>query len=166
MNIKTIVISFAVLTSLFLIYYGITKYEQARLQYYTKNTNDKAKLENEILVYKEPTCQCCGGWINYLKNNGYKVKTETTTNIEEIKNKFNIPQRLRSCHTAVVGKYIIEGHVPLPAIEKLLNEKPDILGIALPGMPAGSPGMGGLKQQTFTIYSFTENNKIERFIEL
>ncbi|GIW63587.1 MAG: hypothetical protein KatS3mg091_389 [Patescibacteria group bacterium] len=165
-KIKNIIYIFLAVSLTTFMYYTIAVYEKNRIESEHKNANPSSYNQKEILVYKEPTCQCCGGWIAYLKQNGYKVKVETTTNIEQLKDRFNIPQNLRSCHTAVIANYIVEGHIPVPAIEKLLKEKPNVLGISLPGMPAGSPGMGGFKQEPFKIFSFTQDKTIEQFIEL
>lgn len=103
-------------------------------------------------VYKSPTCGCCGEYISYLKDQGFEVKMENKTDMNSIKVQYGIPENMQSCHTTVMGDYIIEGHVPIEAIRKLVTEKPDIDGIALPGMPQGSPGMPGTKEGEFEIF--------------
>lgn len=104
-------------------------------------------------IYKSPTCGCCTQYIAYLKNRGFDVTVEEMNDLSSIKSQYGIPHNMESCHTMVIDDYVVEGHVPVDAIEQLLTEKPDIDGIALPGMPAGSPGMPGAKHGEFQIYS-------------
>ena len=106
----------------------------------------------KIVIYKSPTCGCCEAYSSYLKSMDIAVDVRNVTDLNVIKERFNIPPSLQSCHTMEVGEYVVEGHVPLEAIEKLLAEKPDIEGIAMPGMPSGSPGMPGPKAAPFTVY--------------
>lgn len=94
-----------------------------------------------ITVYKSPTCQCCNKWIAHLENNGFQVTAKNTRNVRSIKEQYGIKHKFSACHTAVIGKYFVEGHVPAQSIHRLLDEKPDIKGITVPGMPIGSPGM-------------------------
>ena len=103
-------------------------------------------------VFKTPTCGCCDGYVSFLEGEQFKVKKTNMTSLDSIKKKHNIPGEMQSCHTSVVGKYFIEGHVPIEAINKLLKEQPDIDGIALPGMPIGTPGMPGNKEAPYVIY--------------
>ncbi|MFQ5795333.1 MAG: DUF411 domain-containing protein [Candidatus Bipolaricaulia bacterium] len=112
--------------------------------------------ENKVTVYKSPYCGCCDNYVIYLEEQGFQVKAINTWNLSSIKEKYQIPPNMQSCHTSVIGGYFIEGHVPIEAIEKLLAEKPDIDGIALPGMPVGSPGMPGLKTEAFKIYAVSD----------
>ncbi|WP_428026541.1 DUF411 domain-containing protein [Arcobacter sp.] len=107
-----------------------------------------------MIVYKSPSCSCCENWIKIMKEKGFKVKTIQTNNINEIKQNAGLQDGQISCHTAFVDKYFIEGHVDYSAIKKMLDEKPDILGISNPGMPLGSPGMeqGNIKQAYNIIY--------------
>lgn len=95
----------------------------------------------EVVMYKDPNCGCCGAWAERLEAEGFRVKTVPTTDMASVKKRFAVPQRLTSCHTAKVGNYVIEGHVPASAIKRLLREKPAVAGLSVPGMPAGSPGM-------------------------
>lgn len=118
-----------------------------------------------ITVYKSPTCGCCVGYITYLRKNNFKVTVVETTNRTELKKKFQIPADMESCHTSVVEGYAVEGHVPVAAINKMLAEKPEIDGIALPEMPAGSPGMGGVKSGPLTIYALSKGEKTKFFTE-
>ena len=94
-----------------------------------------------IDVYKNPSCGCCGQWIAYLQKAGYQVATHNVTDISAARKKLGMPEKYGSCHTEKVGNYLLEGHVPVADIKRLLKEKPQAIGIAVPGMPAGSPGM-------------------------
>jgi hypothetical protein len=106
-------------------------------------------MASEIYVYKNPYCGCCNNWIAYLKENGYAVKSENTPMLPAMKEAVGITPELASCHTAVVDGYVLEGHVPAEDIKRLLEERPQIKGLAVPGMPIGSPGMeqGNLKEK-------------------
>jgi hypothetical protein len=97
----------------------------------------------EVTVHKDPTCGCCGGWVAHLETHGFQVKVIETTELNRVKARLGVPFDLQACHTAQVMGYLIEGHVPAAALEKFLREKPDALGLSVPGMPSGSPGMTG-----------------------
>ena len=105
----------------------------------------------EVTVFKSPSCGCCGIYTQYMEKEGFDVTVKQVATMDQVKKDFNIPANLQSCHTTQIGDYFVEGHVPLEAIEKLLTENPDIAGIALPGMPSGSPGMPGKKSGPWTI---------------
>lgn len=94
-----------------------------------------------VKVYKPTYCGCCTGWVDHLEHAGYTVEVEETDRPDEIKDALGVPAGLRSCHTAEIGGYVVEGHVPVDVIARLLEERPDVTGIAVPGMPVGSPGM-------------------------
>lgn len=94
-----------------------------------------------LVVYKESTCPCCKAWVEYMRNNGFHVVTYDVTDVDAVKQKHRIAGNLQSCHTTEVGGYYVEGHVPVDLVRKLLAERPPIAGIAVPGMPVGSPGM-------------------------
>ena len=126
---------------------------------------NRIESREKITVFKSPDCGCCVGWIAEMERNGYDVEAVETTDLSTIKAKYNIPVNMESCHTAVVGDYFIEGHVPVEAVNKLLEEKPDIDGIALPRMPAGSPGMPGVKMAPFQIYALS-NSQISDFMAI
>lgn len=96
-----------------------------------------------VEVYKSPTCGCCEDWIRHLEASGFKVKATDVPDSRNYRVRFGMPNKYGSCHTAVVGGYVVEGHVPAREIERLLREKPNALGLAVPGMPIGSPGMDG-----------------------
>src|SRR5262245_41447924 len=93
-----------------------------------------------ITVHKHPKCGCCLGWVSHLQEAGFTVKTGETTNLDAVKKRLGVPADLVSCHTAQVAGYVLEGHVPAVALQRLLSEKPDAVGLAAPGMPIGSPG--------------------------
>ncbi|OGI45590.1 MAG: CopG family transcriptional regulator [Candidatus Muproteobacteria bacterium RBG_16_65_34] len=106
-------------------------------------------------VYKSPTCGCCKDYVAYLEKNGFKVSAVNEENMDPVKARYGVSRGMSSCHTAIVGDYVVEGHVPVTAIGKLLANKPKIHGIALPGMPQNSPGMGEMKSGTLTVYELT-----------
>jgi hypothetical protein len=106
-------------------------------------------------LYKNPGCICCDRYANYLRANGFDVTVVEHPNMTLIKQKYGVREDLEGCHSTVIGKYVVEGHVPVAPIKRLLDEKPDIKGISLPGMPEGSPGMSGTKEGTFEILSVT-----------
>ena len=112
-------------------------------------------LATGITVYKSPTCGCCHEWEAYLRRHGYTVRSIPTEDMAAVKAANEIPATAESCHTAIIDGYAVEGHVPVEAIEDLLTQQPAIDGIALPGMPAGSPGMGGTKDGPFQILAVT-----------
>ena len=95
----------------------------------------------EVVMHKDPNCGCCGKWAEHLQANGFRVKTVMERDMQSVKTRFGVPERLASCHTAKVGDYIIEGHVPASTIKRLLREKTAVRGLAAPGMPLASPGM-------------------------
>ncbi|CAN5629650.1 DUF411 domain-containing protein [soil metagenome] len=94
-----------------------------------------------LVVYKEATCPCCTAWVNYMRANGFRVEAHNVSDLDAVKRKHDIAPGLQSCHTTEVGGYYVEGHVPVELVRKLLAERPRIAGIAVPGMPVGSPGM-------------------------
>ena len=116
------------------------------------NINNKQIVE----VFKTPSCGCCNGYVLFLEKESFKVKQTDMRSLHSIKQKYNIPLEMQSCHTTIMDKYFIEGHVPLEAINKLLKEKPNIDGIALPGMPIGTPGMPGDKDESYVIYQLVD----------
>jgi hypothetical protein len=109
-----------------------------------------------VEVFKTPSCGCCYGYVLFLEEKKFEVKKTDMRSLHYIKKKYNIPLEMQSCHTTILGKYFIEGHVPIEAINKLLKEQPDIDGIALPGMPIGTPGMPGEKEEPYVIYQLVD----------
>jgi hypothetical protein len=108
-------------------------------------------------LFKNPQCSCCEGYAAYLRKNGFEVDVKPTNDLAEISSKAGVPEKLQGCHTMFVDGYVVDGHVPVKVIRKLLSERPAIAGITLPGMPEGSPGMTGSKGETFTIYAVTKD---------
>ncbi|HEV7365657.1 MAG TPA: DUF411 domain-containing protein [Gemmatimonadales bacterium] len=97
--------------------------------------------ETPITVYKSSTCGCCTKWVDHLRANSFKPTVHDRDDMDSLKDELGVPQEVRSCHTAVAGGYLIEGHVPASDIRRLLAERPEVAGLAVPGMPAGTPGM-------------------------
>lgn len=114
----------------------------------------------EITVYKDPQCGCCGKWVEHLEKNGFKVKVYNNPRLDQIKAANGVPYELGACHTALVDGYVVEGHVPADAIKRLLRERPPIKGIAVAGMPAGSPGMESARPQPYDVMSFDGAGKM------
>jgi len=115
----------------------------------------------QMTVYKSATCGCCSKWVEHMQANGFEVKAINVDDIDKVKRERGVPADAASCHTAIVNGYVVEGHVPADAVQKMLKEKPSIAGIAVPGMPMGSPGMevpGGQKE-AFNIVSFDKSGK-------
>ena len=146
---KTFKITFftILIFSFFYILYFVTDKKDA-----LANINTKQVVE----VFKTPSCGCCYGYVLFLEEEKFKVKQTDMRSLHTIKQKYNIPVEMQSCHTTIMGKYFIEGHVPFEAVEKLLKEQPDIDGIALPGMPIGTPGMPGDKDGPYVIYQLKD----------
>ena len=109
-----------------------------------------------VEVHSAPGCGCCAGWAEYMESHGYTVETTEDVDLAEFKAARGVATEAQSCHTAVIDGYTVEGHVPVQAIEDLLTERPDVDGIALPGMPSGSPGMPGEKLAPFEILVFDD----------
>lgn len=108
----------------------------------------------EVMLFKSPNCGCCEKYVEYLRENGFAVKAINEDNMDDVKKRYGV-SHMASCHTALIGSYVVEGHVPVSAVRKLLREKPSIIGISAPGMPQNSPGMGEMKKGTLTIYTIT-----------
>ena len=113
-----------------------------------------------MTVYKTPTCGCCASWVEHMKAAGFKVQVQDMDDLTEIKQASGVPIPVRTCHTAVVGGYVIEGHVPADLVKKMLAEKPKATGIAVPGMPVGSPGMeSGNQKAAYDVVLFDKTGK-------
>ena len=129
--------------------------------------NERAILsakEREMVVYRSPSCGCCGGWIDYMKKQGFQTKAILTSDIEAVKQKYHVPDRLASCHTAIIDGYVVEGHVPVHDVKRLLQEKPNVAGISVPQMPVGTPGMEmGDRKDPFTVFSFDRQGRAKAF---
>jgi hypothetical protein len=111
----------------------------------------------EISVYKNASCGCCKKWVEHLQAAGFRVTVHDTSNLAVVMERYGVPRKLTACHTAVVDGYVIEGHVPADVIQRLLKERPGIAGVAVPGMPAGSPGMESETPARFYILTFDKN---------
>jgi hypothetical protein len=116
----------------------------------------QAEEPHTATLYKNPACTCCETYADYLRENGFVVRVEPTHDLPLLKRQYDVPAPLEGCHTTLVESYVVEGHVPVAAILRLLSEKPAIRGISLPGMPPGSPGMFGEKTEPFTIYEISD----------
>ncbi|MDF5729154.1 MAG: DUF411 domain-containing protein [Rhizonema sp. PD38] len=115
-------------------------------------------------VYRSPECTCCGGWIKHLKAQGFRIKDFPTADMDLVKRKYNVPDNLISCHTAIVNGYVIEGHVPADDIKRLFQDSPNTLGLSVPQMPVGTPGMEmGNRKDPFTVFSFDRNSRVAVF---
>lgn len=111
-----------------------------------------------VTLYKSPTCGCCNDYVTYLRQNGFEVKAVDLGDMSAVKKRYGVT-RAASCHTALIGGYVVEGHVPVEAIRKLLKQKPAIPGISVPGMPMNSPGMGEMKKGTLTVYRIPKGSE-------
>ena len=120
-------------------------------------TSPAVAAQTRATLYKNPQCSCCEGYAAYLRQNGFVVDVKPTNDLAEISQKAGVPEALQGCHTMFVNGYVVDGHVPVNVIRKLLAERPAIAGITLPGMPTGSPGMTGSKAGPFTIYAVAKN---------
>jgi hypothetical protein len=107
-----------------------------------------------IHVHKDPNCSCCSGWVLHLKEAGFTVTVEETTDLQPVRRRLGVPADLAACHTAEVNGYVLEGHVPATAVRLLLEKRPAAIGLAVPGMPAGSPGMEGGTPQRYDVVLF------------
>jgi hypothetical protein len=115
----------------------------------------------EVVVYKSPSCGCCGNWALHLRQSGFDVSIKTIEDMVSITKRAGVPYELESCHTAFVGGYVVEGHVPAQDIHKMLAERPAIKGLAVPGMPASAPGMDSPDHEPYTVYSFDADGRKE-----
>jgi hypothetical protein len=117
-------------------------------------TGVSAQSKPLIKVSKDPNCGCCTGWVEHLRSNGFIATVTDAADMQAIKARLGVPDELASCHTAEIGGYVIEGHVPAVAIRRLLSEKPAARGLAVPGMPIGSPGMEGGTPEVYEVILF------------
>ena len=119
----------------------------------------------DIVVYKNPDCGCCTKWVQYLQDNDYNVTIEDTRDVPAVKQRLGVPEKLAACHTAVIDGYVVEGHITHRDIKRLLLFRPDITGIAVPGMPIGTPGMErGDSKQSYDVISFDDQGNTEVFM--
>ena len=120
---------------------------------------------DSLLVFMSPTCGCCGDWVDHMRENGFEAETRETDTVNAIKEEAGLPRDLVSCHTAFIGGYLIEGHVPAKDVQRLLEERPDAAGLSVPRMPIGSPGMEiqGEGRDEFDVVLFHEDGSREVF---
>ncbi len=116
-----------------------------------------APSRGDVTLYKNPQCGCCEGYADYLRDNGFKVKAIPTNDLTVMGQKYGIPDGLQPCHISLIGGYVVGGHIPMEVIDRLLAEKPKVVGISLPGMPEGTPGMPGNKPGPLDIYEIGSN---------
>jgi len=115
-------------------------------------------------VYKTPTCGCCGKWVEQMKQAGFAPEVHDMPDVSPVKAKAGLPRALQSCHTALVGGYVVEGHVPGDLVHRLLKEKPKVAGIAVPGMPVGAPGMEmGDRKDPYDVLAFSKDGSTSVF---
>lgn len=128
--------------------------------------NASDDLMKDIVVYKNPDCGCCSKWVQYLESHDYNVTIEHTRDVYEVKKRLGVPEKLAACHSAVIDGYVVEGHIAHRDIERLLLFRPDVTGIAVPGMPVGTPGMErGNAKQAHNVMTFDDQGKMEVFAE-
>ena len=115
-----------------------------------------------VQVYKSPTCGCCANWVKHLEQHGFTTRVTDTNDMASVKAQRGVPARAQSCHTAVVDGYVLEGHVPAADVQRLLRERPAVAGLAVPGMPIGSPGMEvpGQKPQAYDVVAFDKQGQM------
>lgn len=111
-------------------------------------------MAEEVVVYKDPSCECCGHWARHMRRNGFAVVVNSVEDMDPVKRKAGIPEAMESCHTAYVGGYLVEGHVPASDIKRMLAERPAIKGLAVPGMPSSAPGMDSPEREPFAVLAF------------
>lgn len=114
----------------------------------------------EVVVYKSPTCGCCGAWVEHMRAAGFTVATHDVADVAPIKQRHGVPLGLGSCHTALVDGYVVEGHVPAENVRRLLAERPKAVGLAVPGMPSGSPGMENGMRDPYDVLLFDDRGRV------
>ena len=136
------------------------------LSVWDKETEPSYSGTKKMTVYRSPSCGCCGVWIEHAEKHGFKVEDIKTEEMAALKQKYNIPLQLAACHTTIIDGYVIEGHIPADDIKRFLLEKSKLAGLAVPGMPLGTPGMeaGDLKQP-FQVFAFNDKGEVEVFKE-
>lgn len=122
---------------------------------------DESAADAPLLrVWKTPTCGCCGVWVDHMEKAGFRTEVTDLQDVSPVKAREGVPPRVHSCHTAVVDGYVVEGHVPAEDVKRLLREKPDVLGIAVGGMPAGSPGMESPRPQAYDVHAIHRDGSL------
>jgi len=130
-------------------------------------STDALATSRQVTAYRTASCGCCKGWLEHLRANGFSVKDHVVADLEAVKSSLNVPGDLASCHTATLAGFVIEGHVPAKAIDQLLRQRPAVAGIAVPGMPLGSPGMeSALRREAYTVFSFDSDGSRRPFLQI
>ena len=132
-----------------------------------KETEPNYSGTTEMTVYRSPNCGCCGVWVDHAKKHGFRIEDVKTEEMEAIKQQYNVPAELASCHTTIIDGYVMEGHIPADDIKRFLAKKPDnLVGLAVPGMPIGTPGMEARDiKQPFQVLAFNDKGEVEVFKE-
>ena len=138
---------------------NVVAYAQPKSQTKSATPKTAATAKTPVTVYKTPTCGCCGGWVQYMNAQGYACAVTDQADLSNVKVKYGVPANLQSCHTSLVGGYVIEGHVPAEDVTRLLREKPAIVGLAAPGMPAASPGMDVPGSPGYDVIAFEKDGR-------
>ncbi|KKX29424.1 DUF411 domain-containing protein [Rhizobium sp. LC145] len=120
----------------------------------------------KMTVYKDPTCGCCGAWADAIAEADIAVDVQEVSDLDGIKRKYGVPKELEGCHTAILGSYVVEGHVPLEAVEKLISDQPEIAGLAVAGMPRGSLGMGTDPNASYDVVAFKKDGSSEVYMRV
>lgn len=128
------------------------------------STSVPARAATPVTVYKDPNCGCCGGWATHMRKAGFSVTERPVADLAGVKTQAGVPEALQSCHTALIDGFVVEGHVPAEAVQRLLAERPPVLGIAVPGMPVGSPGMEGPNPEPYDVVAFTADGSTSVFM--
>ena len=118
------------------------------------------------LVYKTPSCGCCNLWVDHMREAGFEVDARNLNDLIPVKIDAGVPPRMSSCHTALIDGYVVEGHIPAEHVKRLLGDRPDIVGIAVPGMPIGSPGMEGIGARPYQVLSWDRDGNVEVYAEV
>ncbi len=118
----------------------------------------RLEVQEAVTVFKSPSCQCCGKWVERMREYGFTVTLENRTDVTPVKRELGIPAALDSCHTSIVGGYTVEGHVPPDLVARVLRDRPDVAGLAVPGMPQSAPGME-LGHEPYDVLSFTQGGR-------
>ena len=118
------------------------------------------------LVFKTPSCGCCTLWVDYMREAGFEVDARDLNDIIPVKIDAGVPPRMLSCHTTLIDGYVVEGHIPAEHVKRLLEDRPDIVGIAVPGMPIGSPGMEGIGARPYQVLSWDREGNVEVYAEV
>lgn len=147
--------TFFIIASLLILIAGVISWNIISDYYERQDKIDQGA--SVVTMYKNPGCECCDRWAEYMQRNGYKVTVHASRNTNAIKGEYGVPREMRSCHTAIVDGYVVEGHVPVEDVNRLISERPEAVGIATPGMPASSPGMNTALNEPFEVYLFDDN---------